>query len=118
MLVLEDSDAERLYFAKGVPREWVMSGKPVRTEQAPTRWGRVSMNLVSQPATKSVVATVELARPGAPREIHVKLRVSKQTPLRSVTVNGRAAQLSGKHGDTVVIATANDKHFEVVGQLS
>jgi hypothetical protein len=118
MLVLEDSDADRLYFAKGVPREWVMSGKPVRIEQAPTRWGRVSLNLAARPASKSVVATVELARAGAPQEIHVKLRVSKQMPLRSVTVNGRQAQLSGKHSDTVVILTGAEKHFEIAGQLS
>jgi hypothetical protein len=117
MLVLEDSDADRLYFAKGVPREWVASGRPVRIEQAPTRWGRVSMNLAANPANNSVVARVELARPGAPKEIQVKLRVPKQTPLRSVTVNGRPAQLTGKHGDTVSLVTGAEKHFEVVGQL-
>jgi hypothetical protein len=117
MLVLEDSDGERLYFAKGVPRDWVASGKPIRIEQAPTRWGRVSLNLVSRLATKSVVATVELACPGAPKEIQVKLRVPKQTPLRSVTVNGRAAEISGKHKDTVVIPTGAQKHFEVAGQI-
>lgn len=118
MLVLEDSDADRLYFAKGVPREWIASGKPVSIQQAPTRWGRVSLNLVAKPASKSVVATVELARPGAPKEIQVKLRVPKQMSLHSVTVNGRRAQLSGKHDDTVVITTGAEKHFEIVGQLS
>jgi hypothetical protein len=117
MLVLEDSDDERLYFAKGVRREWVASGKAIRIEQAPTRWGRVSLNLVARPATKSVVATVELARPGAPKEIQVKLRVPKQTPVRGVTVNGRAAEIGGKYNDTVVIATGAQKHVEVVGQL-
>ena len=118
MLVLEDSDDDRLYFAKGVPRDWIASGKPVRIEQAPTRWGRVSLNLMSRPATKSVAATVELARPGAPKEIQVKLRVPKQTPLQSVTVNGHPAKIEGKHNDTVVIATGSQKHFEVIGQLA
>jgi hypothetical protein len=118
MLVLEDSDDERLYFAKGVPRGWVSSGKPVSIEQAPTRWGRVSLHLISRSATKSVVATVELAHAGSPREIHVKLRVPKQTPLRSVTVNGAPAKITGANNDTVVIATGALKHFEVVGQLN
>jgi hypothetical protein len=117
MLVLEDSDEERLYFAKGVPRDWVASGKPVQITQAPTRWGRVNLKLVSRPATKSVVANVELARAGAPKEIQVKLRVPRQTPLRTVTVNGRPAEISGKDKDTVVIATGAQKSFEVVGQL-
>ena len=118
MLVLEDSDEDRLYFARGVPREWVASGKPVRIEQAPTRWGRVSLNLQAKPSAKSVVATVELAHAGVPKEIHVKLRVPKNTPVRSVTVNGRPAQLAGRHNDTVVIATGSEKHFEVVGQMA
>jgi hypothetical protein len=117
MLVLEDSDEDKLYFAKGVPRAWVASGKPVRIAQAPTRWGCVSLLLTARPASKSVVATVELARAGAPKEIQVKLRVPKQTPLRNVTVNGRAADISGKDHDTVVIATGAQKNFEVVGQL-
>jgi len=118
MLVLEDSDEERLYFARGVPREWVGSGKPVKIEQAPTRWGRVSLNLQAKPSASSVVASIELAHARSPKEIHVKLRTPKNTPLRSVTVNGRPAQLAGKNGDTVVIATGSEKHFEVVGKLS
>lgn len=117
MLVLEDSDRDRLYFAKGVPRDWVVSGKPIRIEKAPTRWGRVSLNLVSRPDARSVVATVELARAGAPEEIQVKLRVPKRTPLRSVTVNGRAAEIGGKDNDTVVIPTGGERRFEVIGRL-
>jgi hypothetical protein len=38
--------------------------------------------------------------------------------LRNVTVNGRPAKLAGIHGDTVVIATGNEKHFDVVGRWS
>jgi hypothetical protein len=118
MLVLEDSDEDRLYFAKAVPRKWTISGEPIRIEQAPTRWGRVNLNLQAQPAAKSVVAKVELARPGAPKEIQVKLRVPRESPLRSVTVNGQPARLSGKNNDTVVISTSGSKAFEVVGQLT
>lgn len=117
MLVLEDSDEDRLYFAKGVPRDWVASGQPIRISAAPTRWGRVSLDLAARPASKSVVATVELARAGAPKEIHVKLRVPAANPIQSVTVNGRPAKLSGPRGDTVIIATGNEKRFEVTGQL-
>jgi hypothetical protein len=118
MLVLEDSDEERLYFAKGVPRAWVASGKPVRISQAPTRWGRVNLDLTARPETSSVVARVELARPGSPREVQVKLRVPKQNPIRSVTVNGRAASLGGLHNDTVIIETGSERSFEVVGRYA
>lgn len=117
MLVLEDSDEDRLYVGKGLPRDWVASGRPVKIEQAPTRWGRVNFELVAKPATKSVVATVELARAGLPRELHVKLRMPVRQRVRSATVNGRAGVIGGLHGDTVVIATGRERRFEVVGQV-
>src|SRR5258708_3082814 len=115
MLVLEDPDQDRLYLARGVPREWVASGKQISIAQAPTRWGRINFSLIAKPASKAVVATVELARPGAPKELHVKLRLPEQTPLRAVTVNGRLAVFAG---DTVHVQTGTERHFEIVGQFS
>jgi len=115
MLVLEDSDEDRLYFGKGVPRKWAASGQPVRIEQAPTRWGRVNYRMATR--GNSVVATVELAPASAPREIEVKLRVPRETPVRRVTVNGRPATLGGPHHDTVAIEVGAGRRFEVVGQL-
>ena len=117
MLVLEDSDEDRLYLAKGVPRAWVASGKEIRIENAPTRWGKVSFSLVAKPSTNAVVGHMELAGTRTPAELHFKLRLPSQTPLRGVTVNGRAVTLGGIHNDTVIIATGNEKQFEVVGRL-
>jgi len=116
-LVFDDPDEERIYFGKAVPRAWLASGKPVRISQAPTRWGRAGFDLVYRPAAGKVTATVELARAGTPKEIHVRLRMPKQTPVRSVTVNGRSAALAGMHQDTVIIATGTEKRFEVVGSV-
>jgi hypothetical protein len=118
MLVLEDSDEDRLYLAKGVPRDWVASGKEIKIAQAPTRWGRINFSLISKVAPKTVVATVELARPGAPKELHVKLRLPAQSSLRTVTVNGRPSALGGVHGDTVIVRTGTEKRFEIVGQFT
>jgi hypothetical protein len=116
-LVLDDPDEERIYFAKAVPRVWLASGKPIRISQAPTRWGRASLDMMYRPAAKTVSATVDLARAGSPAEIQVKLRMPKQTPVRTVTVNGRPATLGGPHNDTVIIATGAEKHFEIIGSL-
>jgi hypothetical protein len=118
MLVLEDSDEEKLYLAKGVPCEWVASGKEIRIDRAATRWGRISFKVVARPATKSIAASVELARPGLPKEVHVRLRLPAQNKLLRVRVNGRAANLSGPRNDTVVIQTRNESRFEVVGEFS
>ncbi len=116
MLVLEDSDEERLYFGKAIPRRWVGSGQPITIEQAPTRWGRVDFTMSA--ASDRVTAQVTLARPGAPAEIQVKLRAPKATPLRGVTVNGRPATLTGPQRDTVSIHTGGEQRFEVVGRFT
>jgi len=117
MLVLEDSDEDRLYFGKGLPRDWVASGKVIQIEQAPTRWGRVNFNLIARPESRSVVAKVELARPGEPKELHVKLRLPIGNAVKAVSVNGLAASLGGIHSDTVIIQTKSEKVFEVVGRI-
>jgi hypothetical protein len=118
MLAIEDHDEDRLYLAKGLPRAWVGSGKAIRIDHAPTRWGRVNFLLQNHPQSNSVVASVELARSGAPRELHVKLRMPPANAVKTATVNGRAATIGGVHNDTVIIQTGNEKRFEVVGRYS
>ena len=118
MLAIEDQDEDRLYLAKGVPRAWVASGLPIRINQAPTRWGRVNLNLQNKPESKSVVASVELARAGAPKELHVKLRMPLANAVKTATANGRPATIGGEHHDTVIIRTGTEKHFEIVGQYT
>ena len=114
---LEDSDEERLYFGRAVPREWLAkAGPPMGIERAPTKWGRVSFTMTR--AADTVTARVTLASAGAPREIQVKLRTPKNSPVRRVTVNGRAATLGGPHGDTAIIQTGSDRQFEVIGRLA
>jgi hypothetical protein len=117
MLVFEDSDADRLYFGKGVPRDWTLSGKPLRIDQATTRWGRVNFNMTGSPQSKSATATVELARGAAPQELHVKLRPPAGMMLDRAIVNGRPATIGGLHRDTVVVPVRNDRRFEIRGQF-
>jgi len=117
MLVLEDSDESRLYLAKGVPRDWLVSEKEIRIEEAPTRWGRVTFNLVTKRSQKSVTGNVELKGHDVPEEVHFKLRFPESMPLQTVTVNGQRAGLDGPHKDTVIIRTKKETKFEVIGRL-
>jgi hypothetical protein len=116
MLVLEDSDEDRLYFGKGLPREWVISGKEIKIEGAPTRWGRASFSLIAKPSDQ-VTATVNLERPGSPKEIQVKMRIPKNRSLKAAKVNGRSATFGGANKDTIVVSTAGAKRFDVTAQL-
>jgi hypothetical protein len=116
MLVLEDSDEDRLYLAKGVPRDWVGSGKEIKIEDAPTRWGRVNFRMATNLEAKRVTTTVALANAAAPKEIHVKLRLPASRKFVTVSVNGRPASLGGLHNDTVIVETGSERTFEVAGE--
>jgi hypothetical protein len=118
MLVLEDSDEDRIYFGKGLPREWVASGKEIRIEGAPTRFGRVSFSMAADRGAKKVNAKIDLGKAGGVKEVHVKLRMPSANAVRSVTVNGRVVELSGGSRDTVIFSTGGARRFEVVGEFS
>jgi hypothetical protein len=60
---------------------------------------------------------VELAKAGAPRELHVKFRLPVANALRSATVNGRPARMGGLHNDTVIIETGNRRSFVIDGKI-
>lgn len=118
MLVLEDSDEDRLYFAKGLPRDWAVSGKEIRIQGAPTRWGRVNFKMLGQPDSKRITATVELAKAGAPKEIQVKFRVPAANTLQKISVNGKPVDIGGPHKDCAIFKAGVEKHFEVVAELA
>lgn len=116
MLVLEDSDQNVLYLAKGVPRAWLASGKPIGIENAPTRWGRVTLQLLAEPSARSIAGKILLAAPGKPSQVQLRLRLPLQYALSQVTVNGHNAELTGKRNDTVLISTGQQKQFDIRAQ--
>ncbi len=118
MLVLEDSDEDRLYFAKGLPREWAASGEEISMIGSPTRWGRVNMKMKTDQAAKKVRAEIQLSRPKPPREFQIKFRLPKTHQLHTATVNGRTSQIGGIHRDTVTVFTANATNFEVIAAFN
>ena len=118
MLVLEDSDEDRLYLAKGVPRQWVASGKEIGIEKAPTRWGRISFRLQAKLETKGLSSQIEFLDAKLPKEVHLKCRLPEQSSLQSATVNGEKNQIGGNHGDTIVIETNGRRRFEVDALLN
>jgi len=117
MLVLEDSDEDRLYVGRGLPRTWLASGKKIEIEQAPTRWGRVNFSMIAENENR-VTAVVELQEATRPKELHVRFRLPRQNALKTVTVNGRAAAIGGTQKDTVIISTGKEARFNVVGEFA
>lgn len=60
---------------------------------------------------------VELAKAGAPRELHVKFRGPVVNRLQSATVNGIPVRIGGLHNDTVIIETGSRRSFVVSVKL-
>lgn len=117
MLVLEDSDEERLYLGKGVPRDWLASGKEIRIEGAPTRWGKIAFRMLMEENRKRVSARAQLAGGSGPKELHVKLRTPKDKAISRASVNGKPATLGGAHNDTVIVAVGRERAYEVIGEI-
>ena len=118
MLVFEESDADRLHLGRALPRDWVGSGEPISIDNAPTRWGRVSFSLRTDPARKTATADVHLPQDKAPQETHVRFRLPKQGRLRNVTVNGRMARLIDRRADTVVLNGNDGAAFRIVARYT
>ncbi len=112
MLVLEDADEDRLYLARGVPREWIGSGREIRIEKAPTRWGTVDFALTANLQNNTVNARVQLARAAGPKELHLQIRLPRANALQNVVVNGRPVP-PGEARETVVIPTNGETQFHV-----
>jgi hypothetical protein len=117
MLVLEDSDEDRLYLGRGLPRDWVVSGKEIGIDQAPTRWGRVDFKM-QRIGENQLTANVGLSKNKGPKELHIKFRLPAANKLQTVTANGTPMKIGGLHGDTAVIETRGQRDFKIVAHFT
>lgn len=117
MLVLEDSDEDRLYLGRGLPRDWVLSGKKIGIEQVPTRWGRVNFKM-QRIDENQVTASVGLLKSVGPKELYIKFRLPAANKLQTVTANGTPMKIGGLHGDTAVIETRGQRDFKIVAHFT
>ena len=116
MLVFEEPDRNVLHLGRAIPREWIATGKPIRIEQAPTRWGRVDYSLTF--GTSNARARIVLANGAAPDELHVRFRAPAGKTMGKATVNGRPASMAGLKADTVVIVAGAERRFDITAELA
>jgi hypothetical protein len=89
MLVWEDLDSEQLWLAEAVPQSWFDKGFTI--ENAPTRWGDISLTVSPGGKTGQIV----LAKPTSNIKIHLHA-----PQLTSLSINGRHADFA-RNGDYV-----------------
>ncbi len=88
MLVFEDPLSSTLWLAKATPRAWLENGKRISVKNAPTRWGRVSYEVLSQLDEGTVRAKITLPK-GLPTAAKLRLRIPKPQAIKSVQVDGK-----------------------------
>ncbi|MBM4020156.1 MAG: hypothetical protein FJ288_17865 [Planctomycetes bacterium] len=88
MLIEEPDNGGLLLFA-ATPRKWLESGKTIEIERAPTQYGGLSARVESRADAGRIRAVVQLAGPGRPKTLVLRLRHPEVRPMLSVRVNGQ-----------------------------
>jgi len=101
MLVLEIGDV--LWLAKATPRVWLEQGKKIAIKNAPTYFGPVAYEIVSDVDNGKISATVEMPARKAPKEVVLRFRHPKAAPIKAVTVNGRPWTEFNKDKETITL---------------
>ena len=112
MMVMEDEDT--LWLARATPRAWLDQGQRIVVRRAPSHFGMVSYEILSDVDAGKITAIVDLPSRRPPRTVRPRLRHPRAARIRAVEVNGapwkdvdrerELIQLQGQSGRMVVIA--------------
>lgn len=102
LLVMEDGAS--LWVARGTPRAWLEQGKKIAVKHAPTHFGTLAYEIVSNVDHGGILATVQLPSRNPPKSVLLRVRHPKEAPIRSVTVNGREWQQFDRDKETITLA--------------
>ena len=105
LLVMEDLGEEpwRLWLARATPRHWLEQGKKVSVKNAPTYFGPVAYEIVSDADNGKINATIEMPARKAPKEVVLRFRHPKSAPIKGVTVNGKLWTSYDKDKETITL---------------
>jgi hypothetical protein len=113
LLVMEDGHS--LWVARATPRVWLEQGKKIAVRNAPTYFGPLAYEIVSDVDHGKITATVEIPSRNPPKSAIVRFRHPKAAPIQSVMANGRpwtrfykdkeVVELLGFTGRVVVVAS-------------
>ena len=99
MLVMEIG--ETLWLARGTPRAWLKQGRKIAVTSAPTHFGTVSYEIVSDVDNGRITAKIEMPPRNPPKAVLLRLRHPTAAAIRSVTVNGKPWQGHDKGKEAV-----------------
>ena len=86
MLLMEDGDS--LWLARATPRAWLEQGKKISVKNAPTHFGTVGYEIVSDIGYGKITAMVKMPTGNTAKQILLRLRHPNAATMKSVKVNG------------------------------
>jgi hypothetical protein len=101
LLVWEDGRS--LWLARATPRAWLEQGKKISVKNAPTYFGTVAYEIVSDADHGKISATVEMPSRQAPKEVVLRFRHPKAAPIKAVTVNGKPRTDFSQDKETITL---------------
>jgi hypothetical protein len=101
LLVMEQG--ETLWLARATPRAWLEQGRKINVKNAPTYFGTVAYEIVSDVDNGKISATVEMPSRKAPKEVVLRFRHPKSAPIKAVTVNGQSWTEFNKDKETIIL---------------
>jgi hypothetical protein len=87
MLVMEHGDT--LWIARATPRVWLEQGRQIVVKNAPTHFGTVAYEIVSDVDNGRITAEMEMPSRNPPKSVLLRLRHPDSAPIKSVEVNGK-----------------------------
>jgi hypothetical protein len=87
LLVMEEGQA--LWLARATPRAWLEQGKSIAVSNAPTYFGPVAYEIVSDVDHGKITATVQMPSRKPPQTVMLRFRHPQAKPIKSVTLNGQ-----------------------------
>ncbi|MCL5099359.1 MAG: hypothetical protein M1608_17860 [Candidatus Omnitrophica bacterium] len=112
MFVMEDAD--QLWLARATPRAWLEQDKKIAVKNAPSHFGTVAYEIVSNVDHGQISATVTIPARRLPKAVLFRLRHPHAAPIQSVTVDGNpwhafdqakeAIRLDGLSGKVTLVA--------------
>ncbi|HET6428420.1 MAG TPA: hypothetical protein VFJ30_08425, partial [Phycisphaerae bacterium] len=102
MMLLMEAGPE-LWLARATPRAWLEQGRKISVRNAPTHFGTVAYEIVSDTDNGKISATVELPSRVAPQVVLLRLRHPKAAPMAGVTVNGKPWPEFSRDTETITL---------------
>jgi hypothetical protein len=90
-------------FPGATPRVWLEQGKRIAVKNAPTHFGTMAYQIVSDADHGKISATIEMPSRQAPRDVALRFRHPTAAPIKGVTINGKPWTEFNKDKETITL---------------